>query len=106
MVLTLDGTTQHDQKDGGSGVAAEDGEEDEDDEATADEDDEQDPDEDDELLLVHLYKVLMGGVKVEAVEQLAHEMDRSAFEVICRLQFLTQASTKITEGLGVDVGDD
>ena len=39
MVLTLDGTTQHDQKDGGSGVAAEDGEEDEDDEATADEDD-------------------------------------------------------------------
>jgi hypothetical protein len=59
--------------------------------------------EEDELLLVHMYKIVMGGDKVEAVEQLAHEMGRGAFEVICRLQFLTQASTKITEGLGVDV---
>lgn len=56
----------------------------------------------DALLLVHLYSVLTGGDKVEAVEALAHEMGRGAFEVICRLQFLTNASTKITEGLGVE----
>lgn len=59
-------------------------------------------DEEDELLLVHLYKIITGGDRVEAVEQLAHEMNRGAFEVICRLQFLTQASTKLTEGLGLD----
>ena len=56
-------------------------------------------DEEDELLLVHLYKILTGGDKVEAVEALAHEMDRGAFEVIMRLQFLTNSSTKIAEGL-------
>lgn len=56
-------------------------------------------DEEDDLLLVHLYKILTGGDKIEAVEQLAHEMNRGAFEVICRIQFLTQSSTKITEGL-------
>lgn len=56
-------------------------------------------DEEDELLLVHLYKILTGGDKVEAVEQLAHEMNRGAFEVICRIQFLTQSSTKLTEGM-------
>ena len=55
--------------------------------------------EEDDLLLVHLYRLLSGvGDKVEAVEQLAHEMNRGAFEVICRLQFLTNSSTKITEG--------
>ena len=59
-------------------------------------------DDEDALLLVHLYKILTGGDKVEAVEALAHSMGRGAFEVICRLQFLTNASTKISEGLGVD----
>eukprot|EP00758_Cryptobia_borreli_P002688 Tbor_TRINITY_DN3211_c0_g1::TRINITY_DN3211_c0_g1_i1::g.23819::m.23819 len=58
--------------------------------------------EDDELLLVHLYKILTKqSDKVEAVEQLANEMDRGAFEVICRIQFLTNNSTKITEGIDV-----
>jgi hypothetical protein len=59
-------------------------------------------DDEDDVLLVHLYKILMGGDKVEAVEQLAHEMDRGAFEVICRIQFLTNSSTKIAEGLDMD----
>lgn len=56
-------------------------------------------DEEDELLLLHLYKILTGGDKVEAIEQLAHEMNRGAFEVICRIQFLTNSSTKIAEGI-------
>lgn len=56
-------------------------------------------DEEDETLLIHLYKILTGGDKVEAVEQLAHEMNRGAYEIICRIQFLTNSSTKITEGL-------
>lgn len=55
--------------------------------------------EEDELLLVHLYKILMGGDKVAAVEQLASETNRGAFEIICRIQFLTNSSTKITEGM-------
>lgn len=59
-------------------------------------------DEEDELLLVHLYKILTGGDKVAAVEQLAHEMDRGAFEVICRIQFLTDSSTKIADGVFFD----
>jgi len=59
-------------------------------------------DEEDDVLLVHLYKILMGGDKVEAVEQLAHEMERGAFEVICRIQFLTNSSTKIAEGLDME----
>lgn len=58
--------------------------------------------EEDELLLVHLYKILTGGDKVAAVEQLAHEMDRGAFEIICRIQFLTDASTKIADGIMFD----
>lgn len=53
--------------------------------------------EEDELVLVHLYRILTGGDKVEAVEQLAHEMGRGAFEVICRIQHLTSSSTKITD---------
>jgi hypothetical protein len=52
--------------------------------------------------LVHLYRIMTGGDKVEVVEQLAHEMNRGAFEVICRIQFLTNSSTKIAEGLGTD----
>jgi hypothetical protein len=56
-------------------------------------------DEEDELILVHLYRIVTGGDKVEAIEQLAHEMGRGAFEVICRIQFLTNSSTKLTEGL-------
>jgi hypothetical protein len=59
-------------------------------------------DEEDELLLVHLYKILTGGDKVAAVEQLAHEMGRGAFEVICRIQFLTDSSTKIADGVLFD----
>ena len=59
-------------------------------------------DEEDEVLLVHLYRILTGADKVAAVEQVAHEMNRGAFEVICRLQFLTNNSTKITDGLTPD----
>ncbi len=58
-------------------------------------------DEEDSVLLVHLYSILAHGAdKVAAVEQLAHEMHRGAYEVICRLQFITNNSTKITEGIG------
>ena len=53
----------------------------------------------DDLLLVHLYRILTGGDKVEAVEQLAHELGRGAFEVICRLQFLTNSSLKVADGM-------
>ncbi|EPY21158.1 hypothetical protein STCU_06869 [Strigomonas culicis] len=56
-------------------------------------------DDEDQLLLVHLYKILSGGDKVEAVEHLAHEMKRGAYEVICRIQFLTNSSTKITDDI-------
>lgn len=55
--------------------------------------------EEDQLVLVHLYKILTGGDKVAAVEQLAHEMHRGTYEVICRIQFLTNASTKIMDSL-------
>lgn len=54
-------------------------------------------DDEDQLILIHLYKILTGGDKVTAVEQLAHEMQRGTFEVILRIQFLTNASTKIME---------
>ena len=59
-------------------------------------------DEEDELLLIHLYKILTGGDKVEAVEQLAHEMNRGAYEIICRIQFLTSNSTKIADGIDME----
>lgn len=58
-------------------------------------------DDEDEVLIVHMYKILSGGDKVEAIEQLANELGRGAFEVICRLEYLTQSSTKITEGVGL-----
>lgn len=53
----------------------------------------------DGLILVHLYRILTGGDKVAAVEQLAHEMQRGTYEVICRIQYLTNASTKIMDYL-------
>lgn len=53
--------------------------------------------EEDQLILVHLYRILTGGDKVEAVEDLAHQMKRGAFEVICRIQFLTNSSVKIMD---------
>ncbi|RHW70702.1 putative papain-like cysteine peptidase (DUF1796) [Trypanosoma brucei equiperdum] len=53
--------------------------------------------EEDELILVHLYRILTGGDKVEAVEDLAHQMKRGAFEVICRIQHLTNSSVKIMD---------
>ena len=56
-------------------------------------------DEEDDILLVHLYRILTGGDKVEAVEQLAHELGRGAYEVICRIQFLTNNSTKLADGV-------
>ncbi|KPA75050.1 hypothetical protein ABB37_08735 [Leptomonas pyrrhocoris] len=55
--------------------------------------------EEDQLVLVHLYKILTGSDKVAAVEQLAHEMHRGTYEVICRVQFLTNASTKIMNSI-------
>ncbi|KPI88497.1 hypothetical protein ABL78_2393 [Leptomonas seymouri] len=55
--------------------------------------------EEDQLVLVHLYKILTGGDKVAAVEQLAHEMQRGTYEVICRIQYLTNASTKIMDSI-------
>nr|CCC92782.1 conserved hypothetical protein [Trypanosoma congolense IL3000] len=51
----------------------------------------------DELILVHLYRILTGGDKVEAVEDLANQMKRGAFEVICRIQYLTNSSVKIMD---------
>lgn len=59
-------------------------------------------DEEDQLVLVHLYKILTGGDKVAAVEQLAQEMQRGTYEVICRIQHLTNASTKIMDSLDPD----
>ncbi|EPY26419.1 hypothetical protein AGDE_08374 [Angomonas deanei] len=56
-------------------------------------------DEEDETIIVHLYKILTGGDKVEEVEKLAHQMNRGAFEIICRIQYLTAASTKITDDM-------
>ncbi|ORC88200.1 uncharacterized protein TM35_000182570 [Trypanosoma theileri] len=56
-------------------------------------------DEEDQLILVHLYRILTGGDKVEAVEDLAHQMNRGAFEVICRIQYLTNSSVKIMDYL-------
>ena len=53
----------------------------------------------DEIILLQLYRIMTGGDKVEAVEELASQMRRGAFEVICRIQFLTNSSTKITEGM-------
>lgn len=53
--------------------------------------------EEDQLLLVHLYHILTGSDKIAAVEQLALELHRGAFEVICRLQFLTSSSTKLMD---------
>ncbi|KAH9600849.1 Protein of unknown function DUF1796 [Trypanosoma melophagium] len=53
--------------------------------------------EEDQLILVHLYRILTGGDKVEAVEDLAHQMNRGAFEVICRIQYLTNSSVKIMD---------
>ncbi|EKG01955.1 hypothetical protein TCSYLVIO_007037 [Trypanosoma cruzi] len=53
--------------------------------------------EEDQLILVHLYRILTGGDKIEAVEELAHKMNRGAFEVICRIQFLTNSSVKIMD---------
>lgn len=55
--------------------------------------------EEDEIILLQLYRIMTGGDRVEAVEEVANQMRRGAFEVICRIQFLTQSSTKITEGL-------
>eukprot|EP00760_Papus_ankaliazontas_P017497 PhM_4_TR17292/c0_g1_i1/m.74527 len=56
--------------------------------------------EEDELILLHLYRIMSGDTdRVEAVEEIANQMRRGAFEVICRIQFLTNSSTKITEGL-------
>ncbi|KEG11014.1 hypothetical protein DQ04_03061090 [Trypanosoma grayi] len=57
-------------------------------------------DDEDQLILVHLYRILTGGDKVEAVEDLAHQMNRGAFEVICRIQHLTNSSVKIMDYMG------
>ncbi|KAG8345177.1 hypothetical protein TRVL_04000 [Trypanosoma vivax] len=53
--------------------------------------------EEDQLILVHLYRILNGGDKIEAVEDLASQMNRGAFEVICRIQHLTDSSLKIID---------
>ncbi|RNF03017.1 hypothetical protein TraAM80_06018 [Trypanosoma rangeli] len=53
--------------------------------------------EEDQLILVHLYRILAGGDKIEVVEDLAHQMQRGAFEVICRIQYLTNSSVKIMD---------
>jgi hypothetical protein len=54
----------------------------------------------DEVLVAHLCKILvMGSDRVEAVESIAHELGRTSFEVVCRLQYLTNSSLKLTEGL-------
>jgi hypothetical protein len=55
--------------------------------------------EEDQLVLMHLYRILTGADKVAAVEQLAHEMQRGTYEVICRIQHLTNASTKIMDSI-------
>ena len=63
----------------------------------------------DEVLVAHLCKILvMGSDRVEAVESIAHELGRTSFEVVCRLQYLTNSSLKLTEGLAdeKDVEDD
>ncbi|KAG5482770.1 hypothetical protein CUR178_06811 [Leishmania enriettii] len=56
-------------------------------------------DEEDQLVLIHLYKILTGGDKVAAVEKLAHEMRRGTYEVICRIQYLTNSSTKLMDSI-------
>ncbi|KAK7196442.1 putative papain-like cysteine peptidase (DUF1796) [Novymonas esmeraldas] len=56
-------------------------------------------DEEDQLVLIHLYKVLTGGDKVAAVEQLAQELQRGTYEVICRIQYLTNSSTKLMDSI-------
>ncbi|KAG5482939.1 hypothetical protein LSCM1_06978 [Leishmania martiniquensis] len=56
-------------------------------------------DEEDQLVLIHLYKILTGGDKIAAVEALAHEMRRGTYEVICRIQYLTNSSTKLTDSI-------
>ncbi|CAJ1006971.1 putative papain-like cysteine peptidase (DUF1796) [Leishmania naiffi] len=56
-------------------------------------------DEEDQLVLIHLYTILTGGDKVAAVEKLAHEMRRGTYEVICRIQYLTNSSTKLMDSI-------
>ncbi|KAG5509159.1 hypothetical protein JKF63_06168 [Porcisia hertigi] len=56
-------------------------------------------DEEDQLVLIHLYQILTGGDKVAAVEKLAHEMRRGTYEVICRIQYLTNSSTKLMDSI-------
>ncbi|CAJ1987564.1 papain-like cysteine peptidase (DUF1796) [Leishmania donovani] len=56
-------------------------------------------DEEDQLVLIHLYQILTGGDKVAAVEKLAHEMQRGTYEVICRIQHLTNSSTKLMDSI-------
>ncbi|GET87326.1 hypothetical protein, conserved [Leishmania tarentolae] len=56
-------------------------------------------DEEDQLVLIHLYTILTGGDKVAAVEKLAHAMKRGTYEVICRIQYLTNSSTKLMDSM-------
>lgn len=54
----------------------------------------------DEVLVAHLCKILvLGSDRVEAVESIAHELGRGSYEVVCRLQHLTNSSLKLTDGL-------
>ncbi len=58
------------------------------------------------MLVAHLAKVLtLGGDRVEAVETIAHELGRGAFDVVCRLQHMTNSSLKLTAGL-IDEADE
>ena len=62
--------------------------------------------EEDEILIAHLCKILvMGSDRVEAIESIAHELNRGSFDVVCRLQHLTNSSLKLTEGWADDADD-
>ena len=62
-------------------------------------------DDEDEVLVAHLAKILvLGADRVEAIEAVAHELGRGAYEVVCRMQVLTNSSLKLTDGL-VDEAD-
>lgn len=62
--------------------------------------------EEDGLLLTHLYRILTGMDKVEAVEEAAHELGRGSLEVICRIQHITGSSTKLMDYVKPDGGED
>jgi hypothetical protein len=56
--------------------------------------------EEDELVVAHLCRMLvLAGDRVESVEALASELGRGAWDVVCRMQHLTDNSTKITDGV-------